>query len=109
MLAGDAWADNDLVFCNEDGTQLHPDRVSDAFDRAVAKAGVPRIPFKNMRHTHATLGLLAGVDLKIMSARLGHASVSITADVYQQVIDGMDEDAARRIGALVFRTKRTRG
>ena len=87
---------------SEDGTPYHPESVSDAFDRAVKAAGAPRIPFRNMRHTHATLGLKAGVPLKVMSKRLGHSSIAITADIYQHVIEGMDREAATAIGALIY-------
>ena len=102
MLAGtDDWEDHGLVFCQPDGTPYNPERVSDAFDRAVRQAGVPRIPFKNMRHTHATLALAAGVDLKLVSERLGHASVAITADIYQQPTKKMAYDAALQIGRFM--------
>lgn len=101
MLAGPDWPAHDLVFGQPDGTPYHPERVSDAFDRAVRQAGVPRIPFKNMRHTHATLALAAGVDLKLVSERLGHASVAITADIYQQPTNKMAYDAALKIGRFM--------
>lgn len=101
MVAGDEWPTYGLVFCQPDGTPYHPERVSDAFDRAVRKVGVPRIPFKNMRHTHATLALAAGVDLKLVSERLGHASVAITADIYQQPTKKMAYDAALKIGRFM--------
>lgn len=102
MVNARVWQEHDLVFCQEDGTPYHPEAVSDTFDRAVKAAGVPRIPFRNMRHTHATLGLKAGVPLKVMSKRLGHASITITADIYQHVIEGMDKEAATAIGALIY-------
>jgi integrase len=54
-----------------------------------------------MRHTHATLALAAGVDLKLVSERLGHASVAITADIYQQPTKKMAYDAALKIGRFM--------
>lgn len=101
MMAGSDWLEHGLVFCHPNGAPYHPERVSDAFDRAVRQAGVPRIPFKNMRHTHATLALAAGVDLKLVSERLGHASVAITADIYQQPTKKMAYDAALQIGRFM--------
>jgi hypothetical protein len=58
---GDAYADTDLVFCRENGTIVHPDAFSDAFWRHVKAAKLPRIRFHDLRHTHATLALAAGV------------------------------------------------
>jgi integrase len=104
MMAGEAWEEHGLVFCREDGRSYHPDAISDAFLRAGAAARMPRIPFRNMRHTHATMGLTAKppVPLKVMSQRLGHKSIAITADIYQWVIDGLDAEAADAIGALMY-------
>jgi integrase len=54
-----------------------------------------------LRHSHATAGLEAGVDLRIISARLGHASTTITGDLYQHVLPLMDRDAAGRIDGIL--------
>ena len=53
-------------------------------------------------HTHATLLLMAGVPPKVVSERLGHATVSITLDLYSHVLDGLQAEAAEQIGAVVF-------
>jgi integrase len=66
----------------ENGTPLHPHLFSDAFWRHVAAATLPRIRFHDLRHTHATLALAAGVHPKVVSERLGHASVVITLDTF---------------------------
>jgi integrase len=68
----------------------------------VEAAGLPRIRLHDLRHTHATLSLQAGVPVKVVSERLGHASTSFTLDVYAHVIPGMQEDAAAKFGALLF-------
>ncbi len=62
----------------------------------------PRIRFHDLRHTHATLALAAGVHPKIVSERLGHASIAITMDTYSHAIPTLDEDAARAVASLVF-------
>jgi transposase-like protein len=54
----------------------------------------------DMRHSYATAALKAGVQLKIVSARLGHASETVTASVYQHALPGMDREAAGTIAAL---------
>lgn len=101
-LMADAYEDHDLVFCREDGTQLHPDAFSDAFWRHSKAAGLPRIRFHDLRHTHATLALAAGVHPKVVSERLGHASITITLDTYSHAIPAMQETAASLVASLVF-------
>jgi integrase len=54
---GPAWVDNGLVFTREDGTGWHPQIVSDDFDSAVKRSGLPKIRFHDLRHTWATLAL----------------------------------------------------
>ncbi|MGZ5384987.1 MAG: tyrosine-type recombinase/integrase [Acidimicrobiia bacterium] len=54
-------------------------------------------------HTWASLALQQGVPLKVVSERLGHSSISITADTYQHVTEGMDRDAADRVAQVLFR------
>ena len=101
-LMGDAYVDNDLVFAKEDGTWIHPDGFSDLFWRHTKEAKLPRIRFHDLRHTHATLALAAGVHPKVVSERLGHASITITLDTYSHAIPAMQETAASLVAALVF-------
>ena len=89
-------------FCREDGTPLHPDAFSDAFWRHAKAAKLPRIRFHDLRHTHATLALAAGVHPKVVSERLGHASITITLDTYSHAIPAMQETAATLVASLVF-------
>ena len=70
LAAGPAWVDSGLVFVREDGTALHPDSVSQAFDRHLRQAGLRRITLHSLRHGWATLALEAGVPAKVVSARL---------------------------------------
>lgn len=102
LALGPAWQDNGLVFCREDGAAIHPDRVSKLFDQHIAAAGVPRIRLHDLRHTHATLALQAGIHPKVVSERLGHSTVSMTLDTYSHAIPSMEEDAAVKVAALVF-------
>lgn len=92
----------DLVCAPQGRRWVHPDWFSEQFRDAVARAGVPRIPLKNLRHTHATLLLQAGVNPKIVSERLGHHSVAFTLEVYAQVLPNMQGEAAAVAGRLVF-------
>lgn len=93
-LASAEWEDNDLIVCTAQGKPINPSNVSAAFKRLVALAGVPEIRVHDLRHTSATLLLRAGVPTKIVSERLGHASVGITSDLYSHVTPDMQESAS---------------
>lgn len=97
-----SWTDSGLVFAKESGAALHPEDVTRYFRIAVCKALLPRIRLHDLRHTHATLALAAGIHPKVVSERLGHATVSFTLDVYSHAIPAMQEEAAERIAELVF-------
>lgn len=76
--------------------------IKQVFKVALVRAGLPKaIRLYDLRHTSATLLLKAGEHIKVVSERLGHASVSITLEVYIHVLPGMQEGAASRIDALL--------
>ncbi len=77
-----------------DGRPWHPDVVSRAFSRLVADVDVPRIRLHDLRHSHASHLLAAGTNAKVVSERLGHASVGFTLDTYAHVMAGQQADAA---------------
>ncbi|MGZ6609009.1 MAG: tyrosine-type recombinase/integrase [Solirubrobacteraceae bacterium] len=101
LLAG-TYHDHDLVVARPDGEPVHPDYFSQAFERKVASLELPRIRLHDLRHTHATLGLAAGVPAKIMSVRLGHSTVAFTQDVYMHTIPELEDRAAELVASLVF-------
>ena len=73
------------------------------FKQEARKAGLPVIRFHDGRHTAATLGLEAGIDIKVVSAQLGHSTTRITQDLYTHVRRPVADDAAARVAALVPR------
>jgi len=75
---GELWQDLGLVLTREDGSWVAPDGWTGTFDRHVKAAALPRIRLHDLRHTHATLLLKAGVSPKVVSERLGHASAAFT-------------------------------
>jgi integrase len=101
--SGSALAPGGLVFVKADGTSPHPDIVSQVFDRKVAKLDVPVITMHDLRHTHATLLLKAGVPVKVVSERLGHSTPAFTMSVYQHVLPGMQAEAAATFARLLGR------
>jgi integrase len=93
LLLGESWQDLDLICERGDGLPLRPDTTSKQF-RAAMRAAELDITFHGLRHTHASLMLSAGADLKVTSSRLGHSSISITADLYTHVGSALDRQAA---------------
>jgi integrase len=100
QFAGLASPDS-LIVCTGTGTPVNPSNVSRSFDRLVKLAGVPRIRVHDLRHTAATLLLSAGVPAKVVSERLGHATVAITMDLYTHVLPDMQGDAADAMSRIV--------
>jgi integrase len=76
---GLGYEDHGLVFCHEDGRPLHPDSVTKRFARLVDASGLPMITVHELRHSHATLLLQAGVHPKVVQERLGHSTISVTS------------------------------
>jgi integrase len=101
LEAGSLWQETGLVFTREDGSPIHPERLSRRFKTLTRRALLPHIGLHGIRHTYATIALRSGVPVKVVSERLGHASTSITMDVYQHVVPGMDADAASKVAAII--------
>lgn len=100
---GAAYLNLGLTFTREDGAGINGRSwVNVAFNRYQRAAGLPHIRFHDLRHSHATIALQAGVHPKTMSARLGHASIAITLDLYSHAIPALEEEAAATIAALVL-------
>jgi integrase len=104
---GPAWHEHGLAFTNEDGTPLEPDGFSKRFVRYAKQAGLPPIRLHDLRHTHASMLLAAGVNPKVASERLGHHSTAFTLDVYSHVVPGMQADAAALIAGQLRAAERT--
>lgn len=100
-LFGSGYLDGDLVFARADGSPHHPDGITGAFVRLSRQAGLPPIRLHDLRHSHATHALEAGVHPRVVQERLGHASIQMTLDTYSHSVPAMDVLAADRIAALV--------
>ncbi len=101
LAAGPLWQDHDLVFTSEVGTPVDPANLYHRFVALTAKAGVPRIPFHGLRHTHATILMVSGVHPKVVSERLGHADIGITLSIYSHVLPQMQQEAANTFADAV--------
>lgn len=76
---GDAWKDTGRIFTEEDGSLLHPGKISDLFERLVAEAGLPPVRLHDLRHGAATLMPAASVDIKVSRRRWATATAASRA------------------------------
>lgn len=87
-----------LVCAREDGDPMLPTSLTHEFTKVAGRVkDVPRVRFHDLRHSHATQLLLAGVHPKVAQERLGHASITTTLDLYSHVTPTMQEDAAAKL------------
>ena len=101
---GHGQGQNDLLFATATGK---PDSHSNIYNRhfkPLARASALPEDFRmhDLRHTHASLLLQAGVHPKVVSERLGHASITLTLDTYSHVLPGLQEESAEKLNQLLF-------
>ena len=101
LEVADAWTDSGYVFTHPDGMPIDPNLATRAFKKVVTTSGLPKLTIHGLRHTHATILLEQGVNPKVVSERLGHASVATTMDIYSHVLPDMQEKAALAIDAAL--------
>jgi integrase len=95
----------DLVFTTRIGTAMDSRNVTQGLQTALARAGMPRQRFHDLRHAYATLMIEAGEDLVVVSKSLGHSNLATTADVYAHLTPTMQEAAAARMDGILARRK----
>jgi integrase len=102
LRLGAAWEDHDLVFPNALGKPMNPSNLlTRSYRKLLARAGLPRLRFHDLRHTAATLLLGEGTNPKVVSEMLGHSTVTITLDLYSHVTPTMQQQAADALDALL--------
>jgi integrase len=94
---------NDLVFTTQSGQPINAVYLAKQFRSILDVAGVPRMRLYDLRHSAATIALAAGVSPKVVSEQLGHASTAFTLDTYAHVLPHMQDEAAARVEAMLFR------
>lgn len=103
LKLGPDWEDLDLIFPSEVGTPLTMSRITRVFKRIKSSAGIKKeISVYGLRHTSATMLLLANVNPKVVSERLGHSTVTLTLDTYSHVLPTMQENASKLLGEIMF-------
>lgn len=97
------YSEHGLMFPTAQGEALEMNNVRNRNFAAVQeRAGLKGFNLYSLRHTHATLLLLAGVHPKVVSERLGHATISITLDTYSHVLPNMQQEAAAKLDTLLY-------
>jgi integrase len=99
LSLGPAWVDSGLVFTSTVGTVIEPRNLTRLFDELIAKAGVRRIRFHDLRHTCASLLIAQGAHPKAIQAHLGHSSIQVTMDRYGHLFPDALEHLADRLDA----------
>ncbi|MGW5689124.1 site-specific integrase [Nonomuraea sp. NPDC003754] len=103
LAAGRAWVDSGKVFTDELGRPLDLNWLTDHTEWLMKKSGLPPVRFHDMRHCAATIMLASGMDMKDVSATLGHRQYWFTADTYTVVLPEIAEAAADAAVAMIPR------
>jgi integrase len=103
LKVGAAWESNDLVFCTELGTPHSIPNLTYRYFRPILEnAGLPRIRLYDLRHSHATLLLIAEENPKVVAERLGHSTIVLTMDTYSHVIPSMQKNATDKLTKMLY-------
>ena len=98
LKLGAAWQNHDLVFPSEVGTPLTHSNITQVYKRVLRNAKLrTSLRLYDLRHSHATLLLKAGIHAKVVSERLGHSTIALTLDVYSHVLPSMQAEAAAHL------------
>jgi integrase len=95
------YQDQGLIFPSTSGTPADQRNLHRDFKRVLEKAGLPNIRFHDLRHTAATLMLINGIPLFVISRRLGYSKPSVTLDIYGHYLPGMQSKAVTKMDELL--------
>jgi len=90
-----------LIFTTSTGNPISPRNILRHFKQVIDQTSLPDIRFHDLRHTHATLLLAAGVHPKVVQERLGHSQISLTLDTYSHVIPSLQSEAAEQFETIL--------
>jgi integrase len=96
---GDAYNKLDLVFSEPTGDVIHPNTVGSRFCRIMDKAPIPYRTIHQLRHTFASVAISQGLNIKAISAVLGHEKTSTTLDIYGHLLPGDTESITQAVAA----------
>ena len=93
----DVWKENNLVFSLDTGGYIHRANIKNRLDSLTKNTNYSYITIHTLRHANATLLLMNGIDLKIVSAHLGHNDIKTTANIYVDVLKSQRQAVAQLI------------
>jgi integrase len=100
LLADSSWKEQKLIFTTRTGTPVDTTNVLHRFQLILKQAGIAKMRFYDLRHTHASLLIAEGVHPKKIAELLGHASIKLTMDLYGHLFEGSDNESADRMQKL---------
>ena len=103
LAAGPGYERNNLAFANSLGRPMDLAKVRHSFKALLKAAKLPEIKLYSLRHTCATLLLEAGEGLKTVSERLGHSTITMTADRYAQVTPRLQQQSATKLEEILYK------
>lgn len=102
-VAGEAWAEHDLVFTTPTGAPLDGRHLIRAWFRPLLnEAGLPPIRIHDLRHSYAPIALALGVHPKVVQEAMGHSTIAVTLDLYSHVVPSLQREAAKEMGTALF-------
>jgi integrase len=103
LRLGAEYERNNLVFATDEGKPIRYGNLTKRyFHKILEKAGLKGFRLYDLRHSTATLLLSEGINPKIVSERLGHASIVLTLDTYSHVLPDMQKEATSKLGKMLF-------
>ena len=99
-------SDQDLIFPNKAGLPIdHNNLIKRHFTKALEAAEIEKIRFHDLRHTYASLLIEQGENIKYIKEQLGHASPTVTLNVYAHLMKKTNQEAAKELELVVFGKK----
>lgn len=100
LRVGDLWQGSDRLFTTWDGRPMHPDSLSSWFRKFLKKHNLPLFAFHALRHSAASLMINGGLELSLVSKRLGHADIGTTSNIYGHLFKSADSRAAETLNGF---------
>ena len=107
LLLEEKWIDEGWVFTQWNGKPMYPDTPSHWFREFLARHGLPHMRFHALRHLSATVLIAQGIPLKNVSARLGHADIRTTANIYSEALQSIDRQAASKMEDFLKKNRKS--
>ena len=102
LAMGAGFTDSGLVVCQPNGKPFRPESMTQKWERFVAKHGLKPIRFHDLRHSCTTMMIEAGIDMKTVQTRIGHANITTTMNTYAHCTPAVDQSAADKLDNILF-------